>query len=50
VIAGAGVSRAGLAFLHLIAWTTEDPLVGHLTKPAQVGFCNEGWICEQHAD
>ena len=21
--------------------------VGHLTKPAQVCFCNEGWICEQ---
>jgi hypothetical protein len=20
------------------------------TKPAQVCFCNEGWICEQHPD
>ena len=23
---------------------------GHLTKPAHLCFCNEGWICEQHLD
>ena len=26
------------------------PWVGHLTKPAQVCFRNEGWICEQHPE
>jgi hypothetical protein len=26
------------------------PWTGHLTKPAQVCFCNEGWICEAHPD
>ena len=29
---------------------TRGPWTGHLTKPAQVCFCNEGWICEQHSD
>jgi hypothetical protein len=26
------------------------PVVGHLTKLAQVCFCNEGWICEARPD
>jgi hypothetical protein len=29
---------------------TRGPWTGHLTKPAQVCFCNEGGICEQHSD
>ena len=24
------------------------PWIGHQAKPAQVCFCNEGWICERH--
>jgi hypothetical protein len=31
-----------------IAMNDRGPWTGHLTKPAQVCFCNEGWICEQH--
>lgn len=26
------------------------PWVGHLTKPVQVCFCNDGWICEEHPE
>ena len=26
----------------------EGPRLRHLTKPAQLHDCNDGWICEQH--
>jgi hypothetical protein len=29
---------------------TRGPWTGHQTKPAQVCFCNDGWICEQHPE
>jgi hypothetical protein len=26
------------------------PWTGHLTKPAQVCYCADGWICEKHPE
>jgi hypothetical protein len=29
---------------------TRGPYTGHLTKPAQVCVCDDGWTCEQHPE
>ena len=34
----------------ITAWTTTGRESVFVLKPAQVCFCKEGWICEQHAD
>jgi hypothetical protein len=51
-------SRSGNPLMSTVAGATAKmrsmdaggPWIRHVTKPARVCFCNEGWICEAHRD